>query len=69
MKKVKLKINIPMLGMRTGDEAVIDTDKNGIPLDKFWRRRLKDSQIDGCVEVVVEKAQEAKSIQKQEQLK
>ena len=30
----------------------IETDGEGLPVDKFWRNRLKDSLIDGCVEVV-----------------
>ena len=30
----------------------VRVDKAGTPLDKDWRRRLKDSAIDGCVEIV-----------------
>jgi hypothetical protein len=26
-----------------------------IPVDIYWRRRLKDAEIDGCVEVVKSK--------------
>ena len=33
----------------------VDTDSHGVPLEKFWRNRLKDSAIDGCVEVVKRK--------------
>jgi hypothetical protein len=27
-------------------------DGKGNPLDRFWRNRIKDSEIDGCVEIV-----------------
>ena len=30
----------------------IKTDANGVPLDKFWRRRLKDAETDNCVEII-----------------
>lgn len=30
----------------------IKTDVNNIPLERFWRRRLKDAKIDNCVEIV-----------------
>ena len=33
----------------------VETDSEGLPLDKFWRNRLKDSEIDGCVEAVKRK--------------
>jgi len=36
--------------------VTIKTDKNGLPLDKFWRDRLKDSQLDNCVEIVKTKS-------------
>jgi antitoxin component of MazEF toxin-antitoxin module len=52
---MKLKINnVP------GYSGIInvETDNNGTILDKFWRRRSKDSLIDGCVEIVKPKKQE-----------
>lgn len=52
MKTIKLKLNHRMLGYEAGREVAIQTDKDGVPLDKFWRRRLKDAGIDNCVEVV-----------------
>ena len=52
MKAIKLKLNQPMLGYEAGREVTIQTDKDGVPLEKFWRRRLKDADIDNCVEVV-----------------
>lgn len=52
MKTIKLKINIPMQGYAAGREISIEADRSGVPLDKFWRRRLKDAEIDDCVCVV-----------------
>jgi len=49
MKLQKLKINsVPGY---TGT-VTIKTNSNGIPLDKFWRNRIKESELDNCVELV-----------------
>lgn len=33
-------------------DSVIEVDANeGVPTDRFWRRRLKDAEIDNCVEI------------------
>lgn len=29
----------------------IEVDKYNVPLEKFWRNRLKDSEIDNCIEI------------------
>lgn len=46
---MKLKINNVK-----GYSGVIEiaTDKNGIPLNKFWRNRIADSKVDKCVEIL-----------------
>lgn len=49
---MKLKLNQPLKGYEVGREIIVQTDSNGVPLEKFWRRRLKDAKIDNCVEVV-----------------
>lgn len=49
---MKIKLNQPMAGYEAGREVTIQTDRAGVPLEKFWRRRLKDAEIDNCVEVV-----------------
>lgn len=59
MSTIKLKLNQPMQGYEAGRVVPIQTDSAGVPLEKFWRRRLKDAKIDNCVEVV--KATPAKS--------
>jgi hypothetical protein len=46
---MKLKINsVPGYS----GAVTIQTDGNDIPLDKFWRNRLKDAKTDNCVEVI-----------------
>ena len=49
---MKLKINnVP------GHSGTIDIeDSNGIPVSRFWRKRLKDAKTDNCVEVVKPRA-------------
>lgn len=39
---------------KAGSEVKVLTDPNGIPLSEFWRKRLKDSKIDGCCSVKAE---------------
>lgn len=57
MKELKLKIN-NVRGF--GGVVTIQTDQKGVPLDKFWRNRLKDAEIDNCVEIVKPRAPKAK---------
>ena len=49
---MKIKLNAPMQGYEAGREVTIECDSSGVPLKKFWRRRLKDAKIDNCLEVV-----------------
>lgn len=35
-----------------GDEVRVECDAEGTPLDQYWRRRVRDSVRDGCVEFV-----------------
>ncbi len=48
---MKLKIN-SVKGYQPGQVVTVQTDGDGIPLDKFWRRRIKDAKTDNCVEAV-----------------
>ena len=48
---MKIKLNVSMRGFHAEQEITIG-DENGIPLDPFWRRRLKDAEIDNSVEIV-----------------
>ena len=48
-KKVEFTVNVAIHGMKKGQSILLDVDANGIPLDRKWRRRLKDAKIDGCI--------------------
>lgn len=53
---MKLLINksfrSPLGKVNVGDIVEVKDDGNNIPLDRFWRNRIKDSKIDNCVETV-----------------
>lgn len=59
MKLKKLKINksisTPHGKKLKGSIVSVACDSRNIPLNSFWRARLKDSAIDGCVEFVEDK--------------
>ena len=55
MKVIQIKINKPLRNYPPGAIARVPVDDVGVPLEKFWRDRLRDAKIDSCVEVVEEK--------------
>ena len=52
MKKITLKIEKPLLGKAVGEQVSLDVDRDGIIIDRYWRRRLQDSELDKCVSIV-----------------
>jgi len=48
----RLKLNCPMRGHRSGDVVDVAVDKDGVPVERYWRDRLKESPIDGNCEIV-----------------
>lgn len=38
----------------------IETDSEGTPLSLFWRKRLQDSKLDKCVEIILPSAPKLK---------
>ncbi len=55
MNELKIKLNCDLNGFKAGNVIFINVDEHNVPLDIFWRRRLKDSAIDNCIEVVKDK--------------
>lgn len=59
--EIENKSDVTLHGLKPGAKTLIKVDRIGTPLDKNWRRRMKDSEIDGCIEVVEQKkAKESK---------
>ena len=54
---MKLKIN--KVNGYTGT-IEIETDFQGTPLSLFWRKRLQDSKLDKCVEIILPSAPKLK---------
>ncbi len=54
-KTVRLRIHadFPGKGMK-GDVFTVPISRTGILRDLYWRRRLKDAESDGCVEILKE---------------
>lgn len=48
---MRIKLKVGFAGYPAGKEINIDDDK-GIPTSHFWRRRLKDAEIDKSIEIV-----------------
>ncbi len=50
MIKIKIEDDIP--GYKKGQIVNVDSDINGVPKTLFWRRRLRDSKIDGRIKII-----------------
>jgi len=54
--KLNLKLNqnlrTPKGNLLEGTIIELECDTNSIPLNRFWRNRLRDSAIDNCVGVI-----------------
>lgn len=51
-KTIQLKLNTDLGGKKEGTILTLEIDENKVIVDRYWRRRLKDSEIDHCVEIV-----------------
>lgn len=52
-KKVQYIVNKPVHGYKIGQKVTLEVDTNGVPLDRLWRRRVRDARLDGCIEKFV----------------
>lgn len=48
----QLQINANIGGHKKDTAISIDVDKNGTPIVRYWRDRIKDAKIDNCVEFI-----------------
>ena len=61
-----LLLNCNLHGKKKGDIIKIRVDKNGTPIDRCWRDRMKDAKIDNCVELVQDKKTKETLVKKSE---
>lgn len=52
MRTIELRLNKDLGGKKEGTILTLEVDANKTIIDRFWRRRLQDAAIDGCVEIV-----------------
>ena len=50
------KSDVTLGGVAPGGKVRVKVDRDGTPLDRYWRNRLRDAAIDGCVAKVIEPA-------------
>ena len=63
--KVTLKntSSVILNGVRPGETITLEADKDGNPKghkNLYWRKRLRDAAVDGCVQVVTGKSTKRK---------
>lgn len=64
--KMKVRVLKDLGTHKPGDIVDVEFDWDGNATDRFWRRRLKDSKIDNCVEFVEDKKPHKKEVKKDE---
>lgn len=51
--KIKLNQDLATPKGKILKDTILEIEgQDGVPLDRFWRARLKDSEIDNCIEIV-----------------
>lgn len=52
MQKRKFKLNVPLRGLIAGTVISLAVDKESMPIEYYWRRRMVDAIYDGCIEIL-----------------
>jgi hypothetical protein len=59
--KLKINQNFKYKNKQFEKGSIIEIeDVDNIPIDQFWRNRLKDSAIDNCVEIILTQKKDKK---------
>lgn len=51
-KRVQIKLNTSLRGYPPGTKMKILVDSKGIPFERYWRDRLKEAEVDNCIELL-----------------
>jgi len=52
MKKIQFRINKIFKNYQVGDVVPLECDDNDVPIDPYWFRRFKDSEVDCCISAI-----------------
>ncbi len=55
MSSIKIKVLKDLGNYKPGQVVEVPVTKNGNPREVFWKRRIRDSSFDNCVEVLKER--------------
>lgn len=64
-RQIKIKLNLALKNFPAGKEMFLAVDKKGVPTDSYWARRLKDAELDNCIEIIREPKSKGKKTIKQ----
>lgn len=65
---MKVKILKAFAGYKAGHVFHVEVDGDGVPVDRFWRRRLADSRADFCLEILPEEKPKKKGKEKADEV-
>lgn len=49
---IKKQFSHPVLGRLKENDVINIQDNDGVPLELFWRNRIRDIEIDNAIEIV-----------------
>ena len=56
-----IMLNTDLRGLKAGTILGVPVDKDGTPLDRYWRDRLKDATKDNCIKIIAQKKTKKKN--------
>jgi hypothetical protein len=48
---IKNTSSVTLRGVKPGATVKVAIDRHGVAKDRYWRNRLRDAKIDGCVKI------------------
>lgn len=55
MNSIEIEVLKEFDGHKVGGVVSVPCDEHGTPLERSWRRRLKDAEADGCCKIMTTK--------------
>ncbi len=64
---MKIQILRELPGYEVGQIVTVEVDSEGNPVDRYWRRRLKDSGRDECIKIMSDEDMAAREKEQKKQ--